>query len=177
MKNSQLSNMLLKVGCFFLLKSLYYQRLFVSLQRENPPSLSTMLKWDGPLLLSSSLVQDICLSRRRSSVRIRLGVLVVIPIVTRLVARSISSIVQEKLNCDRVQVQHIGYGPFVQWIVSEFFTLKGRVQFPHGLLARWRSGISLVSYAKVHRFDSCSRNHFMKGITCQEQQKIFHGQS
>lgn len=47
MKNSQLSNMLLKVGCFFLLKSLYYQRLFVSLQRENPPSLSTMLKCAG----------------------------------------------------------------------------------------------------------------------------------
>ena len=39
--------MLLKVGCFFLLKSLYYQRLFVSLQRENPPSLSTMLKCAG----------------------------------------------------------------------------------------------------------------------------------
>ena len=47
MKNSQLSNMLLKVGCFFLLKSLYYQRLFVSLQCENPPSLSTMLKCAG----------------------------------------------------------------------------------------------------------------------------------
>ena len=47
MKNSQLSNMLLKVGCFFLLKSLYYQRLFVSLLRENPPSLSTMLKCVG----------------------------------------------------------------------------------------------------------------------------------
>ena len=29
---------------FFLLKSLYYQWLFVSLQYENPPSLSTMLK-------------------------------------------------------------------------------------------------------------------------------------
>ena len=36
--------MLLKVGCFFLLKSLYYQYLFVFLQRENPPSLSMMLK-------------------------------------------------------------------------------------------------------------------------------------
>ena len=47
MKNSQLSNILLKVGCFFLLKSLYYQRLFVSLQHENPPSLSTMLKCAG----------------------------------------------------------------------------------------------------------------------------------
>ena len=32
---------------FFLLKSLYYQRLFVSLQHENPPSLSTMLKCAG----------------------------------------------------------------------------------------------------------------------------------
>ena len=31
----------------FLLKSLYYQWLFVSLQRENPPSLSTMLKCAG----------------------------------------------------------------------------------------------------------------------------------
>ena len=50
MKNSQLSNMLLKVGCFFLLKSLYYQRLFVSLQHENPPSLSTMLKCAGRFL-------------------------------------------------------------------------------------------------------------------------------
>ena len=32
---------------FFLLKSLYYQLLFVSLQHENPPSLSTMLKCAG----------------------------------------------------------------------------------------------------------------------------------
>ena len=32
---------------FFLLKSLYYQWLFVSLQHENPPSLSTMLKCAG----------------------------------------------------------------------------------------------------------------------------------
>ena len=35
---------------FFLLKSLYYQRLFVSLQHENPPSLSTMLKCAGRFL-------------------------------------------------------------------------------------------------------------------------------
>ena len=32
---------------FFLLKSLFYQRLFISLQHENPPSLSTMLKCAG----------------------------------------------------------------------------------------------------------------------------------
>ena len=32
---------------FFLSKSLYYQLLFVSLQHENPPSLSTMLKCAG----------------------------------------------------------------------------------------------------------------------------------
>ena len=32
---------------FFFLKSLYYQWLFVSLQHENPPSLSTMLKCAG----------------------------------------------------------------------------------------------------------------------------------
>ena len=32
---------------FFLPKSLYYQLLFVSLQHENPPSLSTMLKCAG----------------------------------------------------------------------------------------------------------------------------------
>ena len=35
---------------FFLLKSLYYQWLFVSLQHENPPSLSTMLKCAGRFL-------------------------------------------------------------------------------------------------------------------------------
>lgn len=58
----------------------------------------------------------------------------VIPIVTRLVARSISSIVQEKLNCDRVQVQHIGIRPLRIMVVSEFFTLKVRVQFPQGQL-------------------------------------------
>ena len=32
---------------FYLLKSLFYQRLFISLQHENPPSLSTMLKCAG----------------------------------------------------------------------------------------------------------------------------------
>ena len=47
MKNSQLSNAIEGWLFFFLLKSLYYQRLFVSLQHENPPSLSTMLKCAG----------------------------------------------------------------------------------------------------------------------------------
>ena len=35
---------------FFLQKSLFYQRLFICLQHENPPSLSTMLKCAGRFL-------------------------------------------------------------------------------------------------------------------------------